>query len=408
MNGEMYPHQRPNPSAKTMLTLAVIVSFVAGSVGGMMTGIVASSTFLKKSGVNTVATANTQNSTASTQRVVQEESDTTQVVSDAEKSIVSVIISKDLSKVQQQQNFFGDPFAQDNSSIDTNNSDQPVEICSGTGFVISEDGMILTNKHVICDDSASYSVVFSDGTTHDATVVDTDPLSDLAILKIDATGLTPVKLGDSAALTQGQTVIAIGNALGEFQNTVTKGVISGLNRDLGGNYTDLIQTDAAINEGNSGGPLIDLAGEVIGINTAIRRDSNAEGLGFAIPINEAKVAIDSVKSSGHIVRPALGVRYQPINEAFAKANNLPYTYGAYIHSSDPKNPAVIPGGSADKAGITDGSIILEVDGVKVDDTHPLASTIKSHTLGDELTLKVYDGTSEKDVQVTLIELPSNS
>ncbi|MCW1930005.1 MAG: trypsin-like peptidase domain-containing protein [Candidatus Kerfeldbacteria bacterium] len=370
-------------SPKNLLAFAVIVSFVAGSVGGMMSGVVATTAFLKhNSGI--VAT---NNPTQTTQLVVEEESSTTQVVKDAEKSIVSVIISKDVSAVQQE-----------------------VEICSGTGFVISEDGMILTNKHVICDDLARYSVSFSDGATHEATVLDTDPLSDIAILKVDATELTPftpIQLGDSTTLIQGQAVIAIGNALGEFQNTVTKGVISGLNRDLGGNYTDLIQTDAAINEGNSGGPLIDLEGNVVGINTAIRRDSNAEGLGFAIPINEAKVAIDSIKAEGHIVRPALGVRYQPINAYFAQLNSLPYSYGAYIHSGDPSQPAVIPGGSAYNAGIKDGDIILEIDGILVDEDHPLASTVKSHALGDVLILKIYDGTAEKDVQVTLIELPSD-
>lgn len=403
MPTEFYPRERNS----SLLTLVVIIGFIGGALGGMVSGVVATTVFLKSHPTSAVANAQTSTLTSAAQLVV-EDSDVTQVVSTAESSVVSVVISKQVDALRSNGGITYDPF---NDSItpdttQTPNADgQTVEICSGTGFVISADGMILTNKHVICDDSAQYSVVFSDGSVHDATVLGSDPLTDLAILKIDATGLTPLDLGDSSILAQGESVLAIGNALGEYQNTVTKGIVSGLDRDLGGNYTGLIQTDAAINEGNSGGPLLNLAGQVIGINTAIRRDGQAEGLGFAIPINEAKADIESMKTQGRIIRAALGVRYQPITPELAQLNSFPYEYGAYISGNGADTVGVIPGSAADKAGLKDGDIILEVNGVKVDDTHPLASTIKSFGIGEVITLKIYQDGAEKDVTVTLAELP---
>lgn len=389
------PHTRTN----AFFVAAIIVSFVSGSFGGVVSAMMYSKSMQQPASV--VAETSTSGVAVAT-TTAPEETLLTQVVSTAKSSVVSIVITKDVAKAQTRSMFY-DPFAEENSADD--NSSQAVEICSGTGFVVSDDGMILTNKHVICDTEATYSVVFSDGSSQEATVLATDPLSDIAILKIAATNLKPLSLGDSSVLEQGQTVIAIGNALGEFENTVTKGVVSGLNRDLGGNYTDLIQTDAAINEGNSGGPLLNLEGAVIGINTAIRRDSMAEGLGFAIPINEAKIAIESVKTEGRVVRPALGVRYQPITKAFAAENAIPYEYGAYITGNGTTTVGVIPGGSADKAGLKDGDIILSIDGVKVDVTHTLASMVKMHAIGDVLTVRVYQDGAEKDFAVTLLAMP---
>lgn len=407
----MITESRPRTGYSGIFTMVMLLGFIAGSFGGMVSGVVATTVFLKTRPATTVETAqNAPSSTTQTAQLVVEDSDTTQVVSKAESSVVSIVISKAVATQPSSRGLYYDPFnntiTPGDSVPQTPNSDeQTVEICSGTGFVISEDGMILTNKHVICDESASYSVIFSDGTKQDARVLDVDPLTDLAILKIEATGLVPLELGDSSLLAQGETVLAIGNALGEYQNTVTKGIVSGLNRDLGGNYTGLIQTDAAINEGNSGGPLINLAGQVIGINTAIRRDGQAEGLGFAIPINDAKADIESVKTQGRIIRAALGVRYQPITPELAALNDLPYEYGAYISGNGNDTVGVIPGSSAEKAGLKEGDIVLEVNGIKVDETHPLASMIKGFGVGDEVALKIYQDGVEKDVVAILAELP---
>jgi S1-C subfamily serine protease len=396
-------HQQPK--ALGML-LVLLFGFVSGAVGGGITGYVAAS-------MQQQPQPEQQAQNTTTTHTVVEESETTEVVEKAKPSVVSIVISKELQKQQQSGNqfsgnpffdqFFGQQAQPESETEDSEGATETVEICSGTGFVISEDGLILTNRHVICEENADYTVIFDDGTTHDAKVLARDQLTDLAILKIEATGLTPIPLADSSTVVQGQTVIAIGNTLGEYSNTVTKGIVSGLSRDIGGNYTGLIQTDAAINEGNSGGPLLNISGEVIGINTAV--DRSGEGIGFAIPINEAKVAIDSVKEFGHIVRPALGVRYVPIDAAVAEANSLPYEYGAYIRSDLQNQFGVIPGSAADKAGLEEGDIILEIDGAKIDADNTLPEIIKSHVIGDVITVRVYHDGEEKDVQITLEELP---
>jgi serine protease Do len=386
-----------------MMLLVLFFGFVSGAIGGGITGYVAAGTHT------------TTQTTSESSRTVVEESNTATVVRNTKHSVVSIVISKKQAAQPEQVNpfagnpFFDDPFGQQQTP-DTNTgveADTTVQVCSGTGFVITADGMILTNRHVICEDNAIYTVEFDDGTTYDATVLARDPLTDLAILKIEAENLTPLTLGDSSSATEGQTVIAIGNTLGEYANTVTKGIVSGLSRDIGGNYTGLIQTDAAINEGNSGGPLLNLEGEVIGINTAI--DRSGEGIGFAIPINDAKAAIASTEQYGRIIRAALGVRYIPVDAAVAKTYTLPYEYGAYIEPQEQGGAdGVIDGSAADKAGITEGDIILQVDGVQVDADHPLAGMIKSRVVGDTVTLRVYHDGAEKDVDVTLEELPESA
>lgn len=400
---------QPQQSKSFVMLVVLLLGFISGAVGGGITGYVASASQQRASQSATTQT------TGDASRTVVEESDTAKVVQDTKPSVVSIVISKEEDIQQQSANpFSGNPFfdgmfgqQQTPPAEDTNTGDtQTVEVCSGSGFVISADGLILTNRHVICADDAVYTVKFDDGTSYDATVLARDQLTDLAILKIDAQNLTPLTLGDSDSVVQGQTAIAIGNTLGEYSNTVTKGIISGLSRDIGGNYTGLIQTDAAINEGNSGGPLLNLEGEVIGINTAI--DRSGEGIGFAIPVNEAKVAIDSTKEFGHIVRPALGVRYIPVDAQVAKINSLPFEYGAYIPVDTQNHDGIVAGGAAEKAGLKEGDIILEVDGIKVDEDHPLAKTIKSHVVGDVVVLHIYTDGAEKDVSVTLTELPAET
>ncbi len=239
----------------------------------------------------------------------------------------------------------------------------------------------------------------------------TDQVNDVAILKIDAKNLVPAHLGDSDALQIGQTVIAIGNSLGEYRNTVTRGVISGIDRSVqatdGAGQSEVIQeaiqTDAAINPGNSGGPLLNLSGQVIGINTAVNRAG--QSIGFAIPIAVAKRPLDSFQKNGRIIRPFLGVRYRLINEELVKKNNLPVNYGALIGGNIDKGELGVIGGSpAKKAGLREGDIIVAVNGVRIDASNALANTIAKYSPGDEVTVRVFSGGKERDVVVKLEEL----
>lgn len=283
---------------------------------------------------------------------------------------------------------------------------------AGTGFIITSDGLILTNKHVASTINAAYSVITADGKNYDAAVQSIDPLNDLAVIKISATGLPVVELGDSDQLVVGQWVVAVGNALGQYQNTVTAGVISAKQRDIQAssstgasseNLSGMLQTDTAINSGNSGGPLVNLQGQVIGINTAVA--SNAQGIGFAIPINAAKSAIDSIKKTGKIIRPYLGVRYLPITPDIAKSNNLKYDYGVLIvRGNGLAQLAVVPGSPADKAGIVENDIILEINGERIGSNNGLTSLLTKYNVGDTVNIKISHSGEEKTVKVTLQEM----
>ncbi len=336
---------------------------------------------------------------------VQEESATIDVVKKVTPAVVSIVISKEIS----QRKFPYGPTPYDEFQSDGSGSTEKVEVGGGTGFIISSDGLILTNRHVVSDETAEYTVVLDDGTEYSATVLGRDTFNDIAVVKIEASGLPTLELGDSDSLQQGQTVIAVGNVLALYQNTVTKGIVSGLSRTLGGGVlSDLIQTDAAINEGNSGGPMINLLGQVVGINTAV--DRAGEGIGFAIPINEARVVVETVKEFGHIVRPYLGVRYVMIDEELAAQNNLAYSYGALVQSdpSKPKQPAVIPGSPADLAGLEANDIILEINGVKVEGAIGLPKALEQFKVGDTVTLKVYHDGQEVEKTATLVERPQDA
>ncbi|MFY9462584.1 MAG: trypsin-like peptidase domain-containing protein, partial [Candidatus Sungiibacteriota bacterium] len=285
---------------------------------------------------------------------------------------------------------------------------QRQEVSSGTGFIVSSDGLILTNKHVVADTEAEFTVLMNDGRKKPAKVLARDTMQDLAVLKIEGQNLPMVRFGDSSQVKIGQAVIAIGNALGQFRNTVSVGVISGLERSLvagsGGGESEtlqeLIQTDAAINPGNSGGPLLNIDGEVIGINTAIA--AGAENIGFALPINSAKRDVASVKVHGKILYPFLGVRYVLITKEMADKEKLARDYGARIMKSDTES-AVAAGSPADKAGLKDGDIILKINGDRIDPSHTLASLIQKYQVGDEITLKVFREGKELDVKVKLEE-----
>ncbi|MFZ6036385.1 MAG: S1C family serine protease [Patescibacteria group bacterium] len=340
-----------------------------------------------------------------TLQVTTEESATIETVQKVSPAVVSIVITQDLGSYSATA-----PFDLFGFSIPSQESQGEQEVGAGTGFIVSSDGMILTNKHVVSDVTASYTVVMNDGKKYDAQILDTDPLNDLALIKIDAEQLLTVSLGDSDSLSIGQTVIAIGNTLGEYSNTVTRGVISGLARTVtAGTRTgqsetleNIIQTDAAINFGNSGGPLVNLNGEVIGVNTAISQQGQL--VGFAIPINQAKQVIESVQEYGYIVRPYLGVRYMVINKDIAEQNDLSVDYGALVvRGSQPADLAIIPGSPADKAGIQENDIILSINDQVIDEDHSLAHELQKYKPGDTITLKVLSKGEEKIITATLAE-----
>ncbi len=371
--------------------MIVILVFIAGGVGGVGGVLFFSANngeFAQKLGINF---KNLTIPTTSTQKIVVEESnaiiDATNKVSEA---VVSITLKKTVTDI------FGQVYQSEGS---------------GSGFVITSDGLILTNKHVVSDVTAKYAVVMKDGKTYDAAVKSLDPINDLAVIKIEARNLPVVELGDSDQLQVGQWVVAIGNALGQFQNTVTAGVISAKDRrieasDQGGQgqetLSNLLQTDTAINQGNSGGPLVNLAGQVIGINTAVA--ANAQGIGFAIPVNSAKSAIDSIKKTGRIIRPYLGVRYFEITPTIAKENNLSVEYGALIQRGKGLTSfAVVPGSPADKAGLVENDIITEVNGEKIDETHTLIDLVQKYQVGEEIKIKFLSKGQEKETKVKLEE-----
>ena len=285
---------------------------------------------------------------------------------------------------------------------------------AGTGVIVSRDGYVLTNKHVV-EDSTSISVVLDSGTTYgenEVELIGVDPSNDIAFLKIKgATDLPYAELGDSKTLNVGQQVIAIGNALGLYQNTVTEGIVSGTGRSVvasdstgssAESLTDMIQTDAAINSGNSGGPLVNAAGQVIGINTAV---SNANNIGFAIPISSIKGLFKHIVETGKAERAYLGVYYLSLTAQTAKQYELDITSGAYVHSDT--TSAVIKGSPADQAGLREGDVITEVNGVKIGAAGSLATLIGEYTIGDEVQLTIYRDGAEFPVSVILATYPSN-
>lgn len=357
-------------------------------------------------------------------RIVNEQSAVIDTVKKVSPAVVSIIVSKDLPKIEQYNavpnpgDFFGQFFGNEFNDFFNfpqqpqyrQNGTEKREVGGGSGFIITQDGYVVTNRHVVDDPSAEYTVLMNNETKYTAKVLARDPVNDLAILKIDAKNLPTLELGDSAGIKVGQQVIAIGNALGQFSNTVSTGVISGLLRTItaggdGGseNLVGVIQTDASINPGNSGGPLLNIEGQVIGINVAVAQGAN--GIGFALPINEVKNSIESVKKEGRIIRPWLGVRYQQISKGLADENKLPVSYGALIIKGEkPTDLAVIPGSPADKAGLIENDIILEVNGKKIDDKNPLVSVIGKFRVGDTVTLKVLEKGKEKTLKLTLEEM----
>ncbi len=281
----------------------------------------------------------------------------------------------------------------------------PVSV--GSGVIFNSNGWILTNHHVVSE-SGTLTVQLSDGRSFPATVYGTDTLTDLAIVKIDATGLPTATLGDSSALQLGQTVIAVGDPLGTYPGTVTVGVVSGVDRsitDTTGSLDDLIQTDAAINPGNSGGPLVATNGAVIGIDTAVA--GSAQGIGFAIPINVAIPLTQQALAGQKLARPWVGIQYQSLDAGLAARNNLSVSEGAWI-TSDGSGSAVQAGSPAAAAGLRENNVIIAVDGTKVDTNHPLVELLASHAPGSTVTFTVRRGTTDLTVQVTLATRPATT
>lgn len=302
-------------------------------------------------------------------------------------SVVSIVTST------KTRNFFG----QDYESA-----------AAGTGIIVTNDGYVLTNKHVI-NGATSINVVLDDGTTYEnVDLVTTDPLNDVAFLKIkDVSNLTPATLGDSKTLTVGQQVMAIGNALGQYQNTVTVGVVSGLGRSVtasdGSGYntetlSDMIQTDAAINPGNSGGPLVNANGDVIGINTAV---ADANGMGFSIPISAVKGMLNNIIDNGKAERAYFGVTYVPITSEVAKKYDLPVKQGAYIYNSSSRASAIVAGGPADKAGLKDGDIITKVGNTEVGKAGSISTLIGEYKVGDTVEVTYIRDNKTYTTNVTL-------
>lgn len=331
-----------------------------------------------------------------------------EVVKKASPAVVSIIVTKDLPIIERYYESPFDGFLEQFFQVPRyrQKGTEEREIGGGTGFIITSDGLILTNKHVVLDEEADYTVLTNDGEKLTAEVVARDPFQDIALLRIDKTGLFTIKLGNSDNVKIGQTVIAIGNSLGEFSNTVSVGVISGLRRSITAinsygeseNLSEVIQTDAAINQGNSGGPLLNLQGEAIAINMAMAQ--MAENIGFALPINKAKRDVDQVIKEGKITYPFLGIRYILITPE----DGLSVDYGALIIRGERMGDlAVVSGGPADKAGLQENDIILEINGEEISLNNPLADILEKYNVGDQINLKILHKGIEKEVKLELEE-----
>lgn len=324
-------------------------------------------------------------------------------------AVITIVISKDLPKVE---GFYFLPFGGEKFIVPKveGGKKERTKIGGGSGFIVSPDGYIMTSNHVVGDKEADYTIIFEPEKKYPAKVISRDPINDVAILRISAKNLPCLELGDSGQLELGQTVIAVGNALGEFQDTVSTGVVSGLSRFItafsgmdnqAAMLQGLIQTDAAINPGNSGGPLVDIEGKVIGINTAVVM--GAQNIGFAIPINCAKKDFDEVKKYGKIKRPFLGVKYILLNKEIADKNKLKVQHGALIVRETFGESAVVKDSSADRAGLKEFDIILECEEEKITEKNPLSHILQKFKIGNEVSLKVLRAGKEIILKVKLEE-----
>lgn len=328
-----------------------------------------------------------------------EESQIIKTIKKVLPAVVSITISKYLTVFENP--FRPNPFGFE-EFFAVPKGKKKVKVGGGSGFIVDKSGIILTNRHVVIDPRAEYVVVLDDKRKFKAKVIARDQINDIAIIKVDEKNLPILELGDSSNLELGQTAIAIGNTLGNFENTVSIGVVSGLSRKIKAvdvleqkiqSLKGLIQTDAAINPGNSGGPLVSTQGKIIGINAAMV--FGAENVGFAIPVNAAKKDLADLKKYGKIRQPFLGLRYIPISKKLQEDYNLPVNYGALVISEEiPGGEAVVPGGPAEKAGIKEADIILEIQSKKVTLKNPLQDILQEFKVGDEIKLKILRSSEE--------------
>lgn len=334
-------------------------------------------------------------------RIVSEESVVIDVVEKISPSVVTVGIVRD-RPVFEYDPF--DPFGFFQAPRQRSTRREEADI--GSGFIVSEEGLIVTNRHVVDNTDASYKIITSDNTSYEVENVYRDPANDIAIIKINPSAgsgqaLKPVEMGDSESIKVGQLVIALGTPLGEFRGSATKGIISGIGRGITAGspfegvaeqLDNVIQTDAAINPGNSGGPLVNSSGQVIGVNTAVA--SGAENISFALPINLVKDALDNFRQTGSFDRAFLGVSHRTVTRQLSVMNNIPE--GAYVLE-------VIEGSSAESAGIQEGDIITHFDGKRVQGEESLAPLVNKKKIGDRVVIRIWRDGEEKDITVTLGE-----
>lgn len=345
-------------------------------------------------------------------QAIASSSRTVQVVEQAKPSVVSIVVTKRIPQIERF--FLEGPFGVRIPRKRIKGFQQQ-QVGFGSGFFVSKDGLIVTNKHVVSDTKASYSAITSQGETLDLKVVDRDPSMDIAVLKTkdSSNSYRPLRFGSSSQLKPGQKVIAIGNALGEFQNSVSVGVVSGLSRSIvaggaSGNpqrLEQVIQTDVAVNPGNSGGPLLNLSGEVVGVNVAIARGS--ENISFALPANLVQEVVSSVREYGEIVRPFLGVRFVPVTEKITDRRELSVEHGALVVSSGVK-PAVMPGSPADKAGIRPGDVLLSIDGTTINEDNSLSALIRSKSVDQTVKITLMRDGKRQTVSATLKKAPRDT
>ncbi len=408
---------------KKVLAYAVVIAVLSGVVGGSVGYRLA---FRRSSDTNQPLKNVTE------QRTYLEESDYISAIQKVSPAVVSIIQTKDVPVYYQQpypffegdpffQQFFGQQFQPQPKQQQQKPETQRRKIGGGSGFIVTSDGLVVTNRHVVNDPKADYTVILSDGRELKGEVIGKDTLNDLAVIQIKSkdgaqkvSSLPVLEFGDSDVLRVGQRVLAVGNALGEYQNTVTAGIISATGRHITASdragaaesLSGLLQTDAAINPGNSGGPLVNMKGQVIGVNVAIAASAN--NIGFAIPFNDVRPVIESVQKHGKVIRPFIGVRYQILTDDKAKELQLQGVMdGALLVGDEGKGEfAVIPGGPGDKAGLKKGDVILEVDGKKITQDYSLQHSIRNKNPGDKVTLKVWTSGKTVEKTLTLGETPS--